>query len=498
MDLQFKRGTVSCLDPVIREVRSAEQTQEIRLPDTYPDAGRVLAAWGQPILRSKEWGADVVRFSGGMMVWILYAPEDGGAERCIDTWIPFQLKWELPDGTAEGRLRMTALTRALDARTVSPRKLMVRAGISVLGEAWAPMEAETFSPETEDPVVQLLENTYPLRLYSEAGERLFVLAEDLTLPPSAPEAEKLLYYRLSPRVTETRVLGDKIVFRGNANLHILYRSKEGQLHSWDFPLGFSQYAELDREHGSDSLGDVQVSLTGMELELDGEGKLHMRAGMTGQYILTDIRQIQVVEDAYSPGREVQPQRAELTLPVILDARRENLYGEQHIATDANIAADVSFLPEFPRQRRTDSAAQLEIPGVFQVLYYGEDGVLRSGTARWEGTRELNADGDSRIHAFPVPMEPQASAENGKIQLQAEVPVDITATARQAIPMVTGLQLGQPLPADPNRPALILRRSGGESLWDIAKSSGSTPEAIRRANALQNQPAPDQMLLIPVV
>ena len=324
MDFQFKRSTVSCLDPVIREVRSAEQTQEIRLPDTYPDAGRVLAAWGQPILRSKEWGRDVIRFSGGMMVWILYAPEDGGPERCIDTWIPFQMKWELPDGTMEGRLRMTALARALDARTVSPRKLMVRAGIGVFGEAWAPTEVETFRTETQNTEVQILENTYPLRLYSEAGERLFVLEEELALPPSAPEAEKVLYYRLNPRVTETRVLGDKVVFRGSANLHILYRSKEGQLHRWDFPLGFSQYAELDREHGTDSQGDVQVSLTGLELELDEEGKLHLRAAMTAQYILTDIQRISVVEDAYSPGRELQLQTADLTLPVVLETRRENL------------------------------------------------------------------------------------------------------------------------------------------------------------------------------
>ena len=43
---------------------------------------------GQTILRGKEWRSDSVSFSGGMMVWILYAPEDGSEERCIDGWIP--------------------------------------------------------------------------------------------------------------------------------------------------------------------------------------------------------------------------------------------------------------------------------------------------------------------------------------------------------------------------------------------------------------------------
>ena len=51
--------------------------------------------------------------------------------------------------------------------------------------------------------------------------------------------------------------------------------------------------------------------------------------------------------------------------------------------------------------------------------------------------------------------------------------------------------------DPNRPSLILRRAGDQCLWDIAKAAGSTMEAIRKANGLSGEPAPEQMLLIPV-
>lgn len=64
-------------------------------------------------------------------------------------------------------------------------------------------------------------------------------------------------------------------------------------------------------------------------------------------------------------------------------------------------------------------------------------------------------------------------------------------------MVTGLELGEQRRLDPNRPSLILRRIGEDRLWDIAKASNSTVEAIRKANGLQEEPAPNQMLLIPV-
>ena len=51
---------------------------------------------------------------------------------------------------------------------------------------------------------------------------------------------------------------------------------------------------------------------------------------------------------------------------------------------------------------------------------------------------------------------------------------------------------------PDRPSLILCRMGQEPLWELAKESLSTVEAIRQANGLTEDPAPNQMLLIPVV
>ena len=78
-----------------------------------------------------------------------------------------------------------------------------------------------------------------------------------------------------------------------------------------------------------------------------------------------------------------------------------------------------------------------------------------------------------------------------------MPVDMVVTAEQTLPMVTEITPGQQRVPDPSRPSLILRRAGDKRLWDIARENGSTVEAIRKANGLQGEPIPDQMLLIPV-
>ena len=78
-----------------------------------------------------------------------------------------------------------------------------------------------------------------------------------------------------------------------------------------------------------------------------------------------------------------------------------------------------------------------------------------------------------------------------------VALDLETRTDKGIPMVTSLEIGQPLEADVGRPSLILRRADGGSLWGIAKQTGSTMEAIRMANGLQSEPAQGQMLLIPL-
>ncbi len=497
MEMKLGKTSIFCLDTAIAEIQNSEASQEIKLPDGMPDIGQILSGWGQVILRGKEWRGDCIAFSGGMMVWVLYEAEDGSGEKCIDAWIPFQMKWDLPGGTPEGSIRMECRTRFVDARSVSARKIMVRAGIGVLAAAMTPGSVEVYTPEEGAGEAQLLRSVYPVRLAREAGEKTFLQDEELSLPDSAPQIGKLIYYRTEPRIQDKKVLANKVVFRGSTSLHILYRADSGQLNSWDFEVPFSQYADLTGEYGSDAQADFMLCPTSLDAEMDDAGHLRLKCGVTAQYLITDKQPVSLIEDAYCPGRELEIQQEMLELPAILENRRETLYGEESIQGQADVAADVSFLPDFPRQSRTETGVDMEIPGTFQVLYYGEDGHLHAGSARWEGKQTVPADEHSRILAIPSPGVAQAMVGNGNITMKAELPVDMVTTTSQGIPMVTGVTLGQARPADPNRPSLILRRAGEKRLWDIAKSCGSTVDAIRKANGLTEEPAPNQMLLIPV-
>lgn len=497
MALPFRKTSHSCLDPVLAEVQNMEQTQELKIPEGMPGIQRVIGAWGQVVMRSKDWHGSSVHLSAGMMVWVLYMDEEGKLQRA-EGWIPFQLHWELPESCPDGRLRILCIPRYVDARSVSAGKIMVRAGVAALAEAWCKGEKEVSMPEEMPEDVQLLRSAYPVRLPREAGEKSFLLEEELTLPGSAPVPRKLVCWHMDPMVTDRKVLSNKVVFRGNGNLHLLYESEDGQLHGWDFELPFSQFAELEDSFSPDAQVDIRLMPTSVDVETDAEGKFHLKSSLAAQYLVDDQTMVELVEDAYSPLRELNLRQEMLELPALLESRRENLYGEQTLPAQADLVVDARFLPDFPRQRREGDSLSLDMPGLVQLLYYDAGGQLQAASGRWEGTMTVPADPDSRLTAVPLPGgEVQALPGTDSVTVKATAPVQMTCSAAKGMAMVTGLEPGQAHTADPGRPSLVIRRPGGSRLWDLAKGTGTTVDAIRTANGLTGEPAPNQLLLIPI-
>lgn len=498
MELQFHKDPVRCLSKALQEGKSVELTQEIRLSDGMPDIGRVLGVWGQPVIRSKEWRSDSVGMSGGVMVWVLYAPEDGTEVRSMESWIPMQMSWDIPDGIPEGTVRFSSMIRFLDARSISARKMMLRVGICMICQALYPVEKSVSLPGEMPEDVQILRSCYPVRLRKEAGERAFSLDEDISMPEDSPKTEKILAYFMQPEITEKRIVGNRLLFKGQGNLRLLYRCPEGKLHHSDFELPFSQYADLQESYTADACADLYMAMTNLELDMPQDGQLRLKCSMIGQYGIDDLQMLQIPEDAYSTQRSVDLTMEDLELPVILDRRTELLAAEQNIPGLSGNMASLVFYPDQPRIRYTDQGIAAEQSALFQGIMSAEDGVLQSVNARWEGGMNLPADSSVKIDMTAQPKGfPESLPGLDGTAVTAQMQLHSTFSADQKFSMITDMKLGEVEDQMQDRPSLILCRPSGERLWDIAKRNGSTIGAIREANGIEGEPEPERMLLIPV-
>lgn len=498
MELKFTNTSCNCLEPVLREVQNLEQTQQIRIPDGLPDIGRVVGAWGQPVIRSKEWRHDSIGFSGGMLVWVLYAPENGEPEQVVTGWIPFQCRWDLPESAEEGQIRLRCLPRIVDGRSVSPRKLLVRAGMAVMAEGYSPVSIQTTVPMGEEQGLELLRRRYPLRLNREAGEKAFMLEETFPVSDGELRCHAILNCSLEPKLSECRVLADKLVFRGTGKLKLLCRYEDGRASVREFDLPFSQYTQLEGLYEADPAADIAFGITSLEPELEEDGQLHIRCGVVAQYLISDREMVEVLQDAYSLQQELQIARDEAVFPALLDSRRENMYGERTIRGEAERIEDIRYLPDFSRIQAIDTGFSITVPGSLQLLCTDAAGNLFTLTEKWDLEHSLPADRDAQISASVLMPELQTSLTGGQIAVKAEIPLQVNTAATQRIPMILSVEPGARKSKDAARPSLVLMRGNGKSLWELAKENATTMEAIQKASGFTGEPEPGQLLLIPVL
>lgn len=495
MEIQFQKSVVPYLQTLTQQLQTQEQTQQVRLSDAMPDIGKVLASWGQILIRGKEWRSDSFSVSGGVKAWVLYEPEDGTQPRCVESWLPFQMKWDIPDTDRDGTVIACPMAPSVDARMLSDRKLMVRANVSIQACAMVPSDAALYAPVELPPDVQTLRSTYPMLLSTEAGEKAFEMEESISLPSAEQPMETLLRYTLEPALTESKLVADKLVLRGLARLQMLYLGTDGRLHSWGMELPFSQYTQLDDQYDSGAEVKICFGVTALEMEPGEDGAMTLKAGITAQYTVYDQKPIAVVEDMYSPNRNIKLTVEELRLPSVLDMQSQTLRAETTPDNMPARIADAVFLADAPRLQTEEDRVRTELSGTFQLLGTDDEGNLYSENSRWEDDWSIpvSPDADVRIGVQSVDA-PQSTGTGVRTDLQ----VNAMTAMQQPIRVVTGAELGEMSEPDPNRPSLILRRIGEESLWELAKRTGSTVEAIQKLNGLQQEPLADQMLLIPVI
>ena len=454
MELQFEKKPVVCLRQLPVGVKSEEQTQEIKLSESMPDIGHVLGAWGQTTIRSKEWRSDSISVSGGVMAWVLYAPEDSGTPQGVACWIPFQLRWDLPETQSDGAIILSPFACAVDARAVSARKLMVRAQVGIHADAMEPVQLEVCTPGELPEDVQVKYCRYPLCVPSEAGEKAFFLDEELRFSASAKPAVKIIRCELRPEVIDKKVMAGKLVFRGSAVLHILYQCDDGQLQTCDFEIPFSQYQDLEHEYGPDTKGRIIFAVTSLETDIADADVIRLKAGIVAQYVIHDCSVVEIIEDAYSTCRNVELRTQVLEIPAVLEERTEMLTPEKTVDMNDGHVVDTYFSAGIYRQRRDDSKLRIEIPGTFQTLYYDSAENLRSDISRWDGEWEFVADIGADVRATVMPNGPaQAFFAGNGTELRAGINVDAVTVVSQGLPMVTAVEIGEERHPDPATPSL---------------------------------------------
>ena len=482
--------------PSCRRTVVQEETAEAIVPDTSPDVERIVSVSGVPILRGKECRQGSVTVSGGVKAAVLYVPEGENLPRTLELYLPFVTKLEDPAVELEDQIFYEGFLRGLDARMINSRKILVRANLAVCVTAWAPTEEEICVSASGVEGLQIKTAVLPMTLPVAAAEKSFTLTDSAELP--AGTASGLCDWTAGVEVTESRVVGNRGVFKGNVNVQVLYRTEGDELENWSFSAPFSQFAELENAQEGDEL-QVTAVLTGADLDFEQGNRWLYSFSLAAQCLALSRREVTLIEDLYSVRYPLTLQRQSLQMENRLDRQQQYQNLRQTIPSDASEVLGAQVYLELPDQQREGDELTVGTSALVNLLYRDPAGALQGVSGRVQvQTRLPLAQGCTCQAVARLARDIFAAPAAEGMEVRFGVVFDICCYASGPLEGVCGAEIGEEAGEEGEQPSVIVRTVEDEqSLWEIAKACRTTVEAICQANGLQSPEAPaGRLLLIP--
>ncbi len=502
-ELELRREKTRGWSVVGRASTEQEETAEVIVPDAQPDIWQVWDASTCLLLQRKEAREGQAALYGLLKVTILYQPEGMGGAEIMEVTLPFDAAPELPGLTRQSLLFVCPKVLGTEVRLLNPRKVLVRVAYQLdltafgLTEQGVPSRAEDPGP------YGIRQKTGEWHSYEtvHVQEKSFTYQDTLVLPGGHPDAARLLATRASCACHEAKVIGSKLVFEGEAAVHLLYQAEDGAVQTADFRLPYSQLMDAG-ENSQDSSPDISLVFTDCACTpVEGDHRsFQISLALQAQAVFRKEETLPLLTDLYSISHDLDIEKT--ACPVCrLSGQGEGQETARFQIPASNLTGQLVEVQlhlgrSSQRQEGEERVLTQEMEAV--VLYETDEG-LASARQKSQVQHRIPGEAPGRCQFTAELLRDPAAAPVGEgVEVTALLSFRWMIWEESELPVIQQVLLGELRQVDPNEPSVILRAvHPGEDLWAVAKAYHTTDEAILAASGLDNEEIyPGQRLLIP--
>ena len=504
MELELEQEVILCYEMVGQASACQEETQESIVPDACPDVLRIADVCAQAFVSRWEAKEGQAAVYGFIQAAVLYIPELGHSLRKLDMKIPFTAHIELSGLTSDCVLEVSTRLRCVDSRMLNPRKILLRADLATEITAFRRKDHAVCTgafQADDEKICQLVSHLNHERIVS-VPQRIFPMSEEIRL--TGTQGQTVLSCRGECLCTECRVIGGKLIFKGKTDVILLLQGEDGGIDRRIETFPFSQILDA-KGTGDSASGQVRLELAELVCRPVEENglRLMLEWEVLAQGQIREQETVSLLTDLYSTADHVELKEEHLKLfaPGEQQIQPQTFRDMLETGDVVRAVCDSRFLLGPVRCFREDSHFVYAAQGQVVILYLDEERQLRQIRKDVELSARVQCSEGSRVqYRVHCPGELYAAPCVGGIEVRMNLEFQFWIEAPLVTRIVSGCRLGESRKKEGPCPSMILRRpDSGESLWDVAKSCGTTRQRIMQANELSGEEIPEhKMLLIPGV
>ena len=507
MELELKKTILDNYESSGEVTLTQEETTEVIVPDYCPDIARIIAADGKVYIHSRELRDGKANIAGTVRVTVLYTPDGEGGIRTLEFAMPFNAESDNRALADCVFLDADTHTEFLESRMLNPRKVFTHCKLvtRLTGYQKAPL-CFCMDLEAEDRLcVEKRQEQQRVTLLTHIAEKDFTFIEEMNLSPGREGAAELLNSQVCGSVTESKIVGSKLIFKGVFSVSLLYRSVDGKYYTTSSELPFSQIMEIEGA-AEGCIPSLRLQMTGTDFQIDGDDAEGRQIAVTFYLhaiaLLREEQEVTLLNDLYSTSYETAYEAAPLHLTGFYETftRRHTVREVLEIGVVADSILSLSASCGAVSVSREGEITVLRTEASVRALYLDEGGVPLVVERSFDITSQLELPEDCKVSARAVcPEEIQGSLGDRGIEVRFPVDFRAEAVSRLKKICISSAKLDTESTKEMSgAPSLVLRCLGKqESAWDLAKKYNTTISMILAANQLEEGEVPrEKLLLIP--
>lgn len=349
MSLELVKEAVRLNQLIGEDTTQTVVENDIIVPDVKPDIARILLLDGDAWIDRSEAASEKILINGTVRYKILYISDDPEQPiKSINTTTGFQYSMDIPETRQGMQCRVKCDIEHLEYEILNSRKVNVRAVLSLFGKTTNQIEQYITRDFEGLEDVQVLKNNVSVNSYIGVTEIGCPIREILEVPSGKPAILEILRSDTKITAKEFTLSEDKIVASGELNISTLYIGDDEVrgIQFMEHEIPFSQYIELLGVN-EDSYCDIEfeVGETICEADEDADGELRLlkcEATVKATAECFGKKEIELVEDAYSPNSRMSIEKEKLNFAELVSENTSQITLKENIDIDEN-APDISEL-----------------------------------------------------------------------------------------------------------------------------------------------------------
>lgn len=490
---------------------------DVIVPDSKPDIGRVLVADGDVFIGNIETDKERIKVTGVVRYKIIYMAEDRNDDtRGITTDVPFTRDINVP-GVDKGMDCVgDFLIEHVECAAVNSRKLNLKCFGRFLCKVRKERTFKAVSDLCGEDSVQLLKEDYDLKRFLGSVQESFTVSQELEVPAGNPHVFEILRTDVKIGGVKAEASGGKVIVKGEITVTNLYSTEddeEERVQHMEHEIPFTQYLEL-QEIEDDSAINVSTRLQDYKCSVEEDINGELRLLNADVEILVEVdgaeeSKIELVSDAYSPAKDIRIVKENVRLEGSGGKGSAKIPVREAVTIGSGLPGVSRVYYVIARPVLSDCAVsddKLKMEGLVEcsVIYRpdGDEMPIYSCNYEIPFRTEMDTEGSRAGDDYDAGISIDHCGYSILSVDELEIRVTINAEAETSriyeVPVISTVEERE-LVQEYEKPSMLLYFArGGDTLWSIAKKYRTTVSEILNSNDMEEdgELVSGQQILIP--